>query len=406
MRVRSIFAVVIVLTLLGSSCSSSGSVQRSIAVDFTHDEFASYYWRFFPRTVEAHPGDTLVFRQEFTGEPHTVTMGTLVADMLEKTDRLEPEFERFENVTTPRPEDREAYEALEAKYEAATGHVPGMTSYGTIQQNWAQPCYLANGTPPSDPDAHCTRAQQRQPAFDGRQPFYSSGYIPPEGPSGNTFRVKLTDDIAPGTYPFVCTIHLPWMRGELRVKPEGSPISSAAQSARRREEIEKLARPLRHAYAQAKVGRAGTADHRIPLPMGGYHSGEEFTVGIAEFIPRTVTAKVGEPVTWTMVGAHTVSFDVPRFVPIFIVDDDGTVRRNPVVDAAAGGSPDPPPIDFDSTEPFEIDGGTWDGSGFFSSGLIGSEPVSTYTVRVSKEGRYRFACLVHPRMVGTLVVRS
>jgi plastocyanin len=77
-----------------------------------------------------------------------------------------------------------------------------------------------------------------------------------------------------------------------------------------------------------------------------------------------------------------------------------------VVDRAAGGSPRPPPVDFVSDEPMKIDGGTWDGSGFFSSGLLGSDPFSTYTLRVSKPGRYRYACLIHPDMVGTLVVRS
>ena len=31
----------------------------------------------------------------------------------------------------------------------------------------------------------------------------------------------------------------------------------------------------------------------------------------------------------------------------------------------------------------EIDGGTYDGSGFWSSGLVGAEPHLRYTVRIS-----------------------
>jgi plastocyanin len=137
--------------------------------------------------------------------------------------------------------------------------------------------------------------------------------------------------------------------------------------------------------------------------LAGYHAGDEFTVAIDEFVPRTVRTKVNEPVTWTIVGAHTISFDVPRYVPIYRVRRDGTVKRNPVVDRAAGGSPKAPPVDFERHK-LEIDGGTWDGSGFLSSGLLGSEPYSKYTLRVSEPGRYKFACLVHPKMVGTLVV--
>lgn len=395
--------MVLALALLTPACLGASAAERAVRVDFSHDEFASYYWRFFPRSIEAHPGDTVVFDQEWTGEPHTVTLGTIVDRALAEFDRLEPEFDRVEAAGSD--VDPDVLARLEAAYEEAVADIPGSQSFGEIQQNWAQPCYLDEGAPPKDPDASCTAAQQRQRPFDGRQTFYSSGYIAPEGQWGNRFSVALSEDIEPGTYRLMCTIHLPFMTGELVVKPPAERVPSQAEvNERAREEIEELAGPLRRAYTAATAGRATTSgETRIPLPMGGYHAEDEFTVGIAEFIPRTVQARAGEPVTWTLVGAHTVSFDVPRFVPIYFVDRDGTVRRNPVVDGAAGGSPDPPPVDF-LKGPVEIDGGTWDGSGFYSSGLIGSEPVSRYTLRVSEPGTYRFACLVHPRMVGSLVV--
>lgn len=398
---RRLSGLAAILVLVASSCIDGASQERTVRVDFSHDEFASYYWRFFPRSVEVHPGDAVVFEQEWTGEPHTVTLGTIVEDALDALDRLEPELERLESLPSPDPE---VFAEAEEKYDAALADIPGSATFGEIQQNWAQPCYLETGTPPRDPDTPCTDEQQRRPVFDGRQTFYSSGFIPPEGPSGNTFRVQLSDDIAPGRYRFICTIHLPFMTGEVVVKSGDSAIASQSESnAQARGEIEELAGPLRRAYASARAGRAESAGQRLRLPMGGYHAGEEFTVGVSEFIPRTVRTKVGEPVTWTIVGPHTVSFDVPRFVPIFIVDEDGTVRRNPVVDRAAGGSPDVPAVDFESG-PLVVDGETWDGSGFHSSGLLGSEPYSSYTLRVSKPGSYKFACLVHPEMVGTLVV--
>lgn len=403
MSMRRLSLPLVALMLAATACLGASASERTVRVDFSHDEFASYYWRFFPRSIEAHPGDTVVFDQEWTGEPHTVTLGTIVDRTLHELDRLGPEF----NFAEADPEaDPEVLERLQAAYDAATVDIPGSESFGQIQQNWAQPCFLDEGPPPKDPDTPCTAAQQRERPFNGRQSFYSSGYIAPEGPWGNTFTMELSEDIAPGTYRLMCTIHLPFMTGSLVVKPTSERVPSQGEVNRQaREEIEALAAPLRRAYEAARAGRAMTHEERIPLPMGGYHSGDEFTVGVAEFIPRVVQAKVGEPVTWTLVGAHTVSFDVPRFVPIFFVDEDGTVRRNPVVDRAAGGSPDPPPVDF-LKGPYEIDGGTWDGAGFHSSGLLGSEPYSTYTLRVTKEGTFRFACLVHPRMVGSLVVEG
>lgn len=160
---------------------------------------------------------------------------------------------------------------------------------------------------------------------------------------------------------------------------------------------------MRKAYAQASRGRAETAGEALPLPIAGYHGGD-YTVATNEFVPRSLSAKAGEPVTWTIVGAHTISFDVPEYLPIYPIDGSG-VRRNPKIDPPAGGSPQPPAVDF-LKGPVEIDGGTWNGRGFFSSGLIGSQPYSKYTLRITRPGRYRYACLIHPPMVGTLVVTT
>lgn len=41
---------------------------------------------FFPSEVTVHPGDTIDFKSNFTGEPHTVTFGTLVDAGLKKVD--------------------------------------------------------------------------------------------------------------------------------------------------------------------------------------------------------------------------------------------------------------------------------------------------------------------------------
>jgi plastocyanin len=55
---------------------------------------------------------------------------------------------------------------------------------------------------------------------------------------------------------------------------------------------------------------------------------------------------------------------------------------------------------------FKIDGGTYDGTGFWSSGLFGAEPYAEYTLRISKPGTYPYACLIHPSMIGQVVVTA
>jgi plastocyanin len=395
--------VLAVATLLagGVACGEDPADERVVQVDFRHDEFASHYWRFFPSSIAVHPGETITFRQQWTGEPHTVTMGTLVERGLAEGATIEEKYKDLDENSDPK-----LLEQAESEYAAATKGVPNINPYaGTDKnQNGMQPCYLTTGEPPAEPQTACATSQQRQPAFNGRQSFYNSGFIPFSGEDGNRFRVKLADDIGPGTYRFICLLHMPQMQGAIVVKPDSSKLPSVGARNRATEnEIETLAKPLRSAYRSVQRGSAKSGDVTLRPPIAGYHGGEEFTVAVDEFVPRTIKAKVGAPVKWTIVGAHTISFDVPKYVPIFTKARDGTVQRNPEVDQPVGGSPPIPPIDF-SSGPVEIDGGTWDGSGFISSGLLGSEPYSTYALRFSKPGTYNYACLVHPPMVGKVVV--
>ncbi len=67
------------------------------------------------------------------------------------------------------------------------------------------------------------------------------------------------------------------------------------------------------------------------------------------------------------------------------------INRSPGEEGAGG----PPPT---------FDGGTYNGEGPWSSGLIGSPPYLEYTMRISEPGTYDYACLIHPPMVGTIEV--
>src|SRR5438270_6035092 len=79
---RALLCVVVAVFSLGlAACGgskSSGAQSRTVQVDGTSDKLNAAFLQFFPQRVTVHPGDTVDFHENWTGEPHTVTMGTLV----------------------------------------------------------------------------------------------------------------------------------------------------------------------------------------------------------------------------------------------------------------------------------------------------------------------------------------
>src|SRR5437762_80731 len=76
--------VAIALLLLSSGCVGGGANTRTVLVDFAHDQFTSFFAHYFPDKISVLPGDKVVFRQTWTGEPHTVTGGKLVDRVMSK----------------------------------------------------------------------------------------------------------------------------------------------------------------------------------------------------------------------------------------------------------------------------------------------------------------------------------
>lgn len=383
---RGLACAVAVMALVASGCAGSDPSEpqsRTVLADYNHDEFAGSFLTYFPQIVTVRPGDTVDFKQAWTGEAHTVTMGTLVDKAVAPVREL---IKRNEVPDEPPPEILEALAPL-----------PEFLDEDGVNQVAGQPCYLEQGLPPTDRATPCPEVPQ--PAFNGRQSYFNSGFIPYEGEQGNQFTMKLADDIAPGTYNYYCNLHGPLMSGEIVVQPQGSDIpsqSSVDKSARA--EIEKLSQPLLDAYEGAVAGQAEIEGQKITGYLSGFFSEAAPEAFISEFIPSDIKAKVGEKVAWTFVGGHTVSFGVPDYFPQYTVEDDGTVIFNPQAYQPVGG----PGAPMEETEePPVVDAGTWGGSGFLSSGLFyGGE----YSLTFTKAGRYKYACLVHPRMVGEILV--
>lgn len=434
MTARRFVTALLVTSLIASGCAktnSAGSQTRIVLADHSLDEFATYLLEYFPRSVTVHPGDSVKFAQTWTGEAHTVTMGSYVDDMMKI---FAPIVERIR---------KEGFEKVEADIggdEFFEANFPGdklpwffADSGESVAQNAAQPCFLNQGGPPLDADTPCAKEKQRQVPFNGRQTYYNSGFIPFEGTRGNQYTVPIAKDAKPGTYFYYCNLHGPTMSGKIEVASRRQPIPSQDEVNRQAgAQIEEIAVPLRKAFREAETGKLVPPPESGLLKPGqkyfkgrlaGLYSPDAEEGGINEFLPRRTKTKVGQKVSWTILGEHSISFDVPRYFPIAQVKPDGRVEYNPKIDAAAGGST---PLPEESEEehsdeaapddgapgegapqarkPTVIEGGTWDGDGFWSSGLIGGEPYAQYSMSFAKPGKYEYACLLHPRMVATVEV--
>jgi plastocyanin len=268
-----------------------------------------------------------------------------------------------------------------------------------INQTIAQPCLIEQGSLPED-GAPC--ATQDLGPFDGTEAYYNSGFIGLETEGENIFELELSDSIEPGEYNIFCSVHGSFHNATMQVVPSDQPIPSANEvNLQTREELNEVVEPFRQVYESANEGQFVFGGEAFTGNFSGLM--DERVEGLLnEFIPETIEAEVGEPVTWLMFGPHSISFDVPEYFPIYEQLEDGTVSANEEVYLPAGGAPEVE--EADSVDPIVVDGGTWDGTDFWSSGVLYSDAYVEYTLRFSAPGTYRYACLIHPPMVGTVTV--
>ena len=421
-----VMLVLVALPACGSGGGGSGSGEnRTVLVDYNHDEFAGSFLSYFPRSVSVHPGDTVTFKQAWTGEPHSVTLGTLTDGLMREILPLVEKYPDVQSAEELKAKDPAAYQTyervcleggkLEAKAESLCPALPDMATFGgesaTIEmnQNGAQPCFLDTGAPPLEVDKPCPK--RAQPAFNGRQAYYNSGFIHYEGAQGNTFKMKLSDDIKPGDYQYYCNFHGPGMSGVIQVKPKTESVpSQSAVDRLARTQITKAAAPLLKAFNEAEAGKITEDGKPFKGNLAGYGSDEAEGAFISEFFPNPIKAKVGEKVTWRVAG-HTVSFDVPRYFPIATVAKNGKVTLNPravdPVNSPAAEFEVPPqgPPGVGPPAPIPpVDAGKWNGRGFISSGL--PQDTIDWSLTFTRPGKYKYACLIHPRMVGEVDVSS
>ena len=370
--------------------STSGET-LPVDVDAVAD-FAASFLGYFPSELQAHAGDTVAFNNHFTGEPHTVTLGTQVDDIFDLVAEACPNGGLADPACQEFPPG-----AYADRYNAANEKNPPLIPddpTAPIPQAAAQPCFLATGAPPTDATA-CT--EQDQPAFDGTQTFYNSGWLEDQ----QVFSVQLADNLAPGTYFFYCLLHREGMSGTITVVDDATAVPSSAEVAAAGQT--KLAGLISGLQPEVDRLAAPTADEA----QAGSFVETVQEASINEFAPKEIGIPVGGSVTWNVVGFHTISFNAPESArPILLKASDGTVSINQesttpaIIAGPPEGDPSAPPPD-----PLNIDGGTWDGEGFASSGFIEAfEGTVTYKLAFSATGTYTYLCLIHTDMEGTIAV--
>lgn len=202
-----------------------------------------------------------------------------------------------------------------------------------------------------------------------------------------------------GTYTYYCDVHA-GMKGTVRVLAKSKTIPSAAAD---RKTLSKqlssdltIAKGLESANLPANTVTVGNAGPRgvevfkflpetLTVPTG---TTVKFMMSPKTYEIHTATAGPGNPATdaTSYLGTLAKSFEAPQIAP------------------AAAYPSDPPTAGPAKLTP------TLHGNGFWNSGVLdvlASTPQvpSSSSVTFSAPGTYKFYCLVHPFMVGTIVAK-
>jgi plastocyanin len=202
-----------------------------------------------------------------------------------------------------------------------------------------------------------------------------------------------------GTYKYECAVHT-GMHGVVRVLPATASVPSAEAQG------QQAAVELQHTLVDVK--RLNHAKPSTPLKVfvgvGDNATGAE----IASFFPSRLVAHVGDTVTFRnddQTDIHTVTFGPEKLraniEKTFLAPHGKQVLLNPL-----GGFPSEPPggatVSYD---------GTNHGNGYLNAGTLAprgapaAEGPQIYRVTFTKAGTYRYECVIHTHMDGTIVVR-
>lgn len=326
--------------------------------------------RYFPKALQVHPGDTVVFDLQDSGDPHTVALGTYV----DKAAAAVAALPSAAPQDAPPPPEVQALPHLFPE------------GPGDAIQAAAQPCYQATGAPPLQDACEVQDGDE----WKGTESLVNSGWMAADEP----FTVKISESMSPGTYTFLCLLHGTDMSGTVTVVDKGTTIPSPEEvAATAQQELEAELAALEP--ADTVLGTATDTK-----PMAGALSPKTTDSYIAAFAPENIKIPVGGTVTWTLQGVHTISLEAPADAQALRVPaPDGAVHQNPKVPMPAGGP------GFAGPQVSVVDGGSYSG-GFRNSGIgFGFPPkFATFSLTFPKAGTFNYLCGIHTGMKGTVTV--
>ena len=260
--------------------------------------------------------------------------------------------------------------------------------------------------------------------FDGSSAISSGA---PFGPPTGPFVVTVT--AAPGTYVFHCRVH-PLMSGTLTVVASTSAGTTPADlaSAAAAQTSADVAAAYAAETAASAAGVHHNTDGTTTWTLAAGTSDLDGHVAILEMLPRNVTIKAGDTVTWDAKAVnepHTVTFPTELHTDLVALCEAGTI------DTPATPTVIPPTSPFDfacGTGPAnEVETGGGNGvttvsspatvsdSGWIMSaselnafGLPTTAASATWTVRFTGAvaGTYTYLCQIHDGMKGTITIAA
>lgn len=332
-------------------------------------EFALAY---YPKALTVHPGDTVSFGLNSSGEPHTVALGSLI-------DAIAVPYSKL----TPAQKQGQPPAAIRAAFKKVPQLLPD--GPGDAIQAGAQPCYQASGQPSLK--AACA---VHTGDFTGTESLVTSGWLDPNAP----FTLKIADTATPGSYNFFCQLHGPDMGGILTIADKATAVPSPADVTTAGDAA--IVTDTGKLAATAASLATATPAHA----MAGALSKTFQQGGVAGFGPHVITIPVGGTVTWTVFGPHVIYFNAPASAEgDRVAAPDGSVHFNAKAATPVGGPGAGP-------KPGLVNGGAWNGVGQHSSGAMISFPPDLYSYKLTftKAGTYNFLCTFHPNMKGTVTV--
>lgn len=193
-----------------------------------------------------------------------------------------------------------------------------------------------------------------------------------------------------GTYKFFCDVHA-GMVGFVVVRPKGKAIPSAKQDTAAQ-------------VAQITTGVKQAKRLNLNQPAATVSVGESTAAGVELFamFPKTLTVKAGTTVTFHM-SAHSRETHTATFGPLpYLKPLAKSFGPGPGISPIATYPSDPTQPITESTSAH--------GNGFANTGVLDNDPATAQIGPSSKidfttPGTYHFVCLIHPNMMGTVVVK-